>query len=127
MADGSTGDAADASGALPERSVLTLDEYLAMQAALGHRLRFRVVRALADEERRPGDLADDLDVASNTLHYHLRALVDVGLVERRKGARPDDNRLHSFYRATPMATTLLGDGVEALLRSERAILATYSE
>lgn len=127
MADTSTGSRADAPDVLPEYSVLSLDEYLAMQGALGHRLRFRVVRALADAARRPSDLAADLDVAANTLHYHLGVLVDVGLVERRTRKAGEGEQGRTCYRATVLAETLLSEGIKTLLQAEWELAETYSE
>jgi DNA-binding transcriptional ArsR family regulator len=127
MADTSTRSAADASRLLPEHGVLSLDEYLAMQQALGHRLRFRAVRALVGEERSPSDLAADLGVAANTLQYHLGVLVDVRLVDRRKRKTPESRQVYTYYRATAMAETLLEDGIEALLQAEWEFLETYGE
>lgn len=126
MADTSTGDRADAPDVLPEHSVLSLDEYLAMQGALGHRLRFRVVRALADAAQRPSDLAADLDVAANTLHYHLGVLVDVGLVERRTRKTSEGERARIYYRATALAEALLSEGIETLLQEEWELVEFYS-
>lgn len=126
MADTSTGGRADAPDVLPEHSVLSLDEYLAMQGALGHRLRFRVVRALADAARRPSDLAADLDVAANTLHYHLGVLVDVGLVERRTRKTGEGEQACIYYRATALAEMLLTEGIETLLQEEWELVEFYS-
>ena len=37
---------------LPEESGLTLEEYLAMQRAIGHQTRFRLLRTLVDKRQR---------------------------------------------------------------------------
>ena len=67
---------------LPEHSVLSLEEYLDMQRAIGNEIRFRTLNALVDEgPKSASELRDALEVPSNTLHYHLDELVDVGLVE----------------------------------------------
>ena len=111
---------------LPETSVLDLAQYLAMQRAIGNETRFRLLRTLA----RGGDasateLRDQLEVQSNTLHYHLDELVDVGLVENRKRKTADADGLYSYYRATAMGEAILEHGVEELLRRERDFLDAY--
>ena len=42
--------------------------------------RARVVRALADQPRNANQLADDLDLAYNTVRYHLDVLEDNGVI-----------------------------------------------
>lgn len=124
--DAERGDPESRPATLPEHSVLSLDEYVAMQRALGHELRFRAVRELTSEALTSTELADRLDVPSNTLHYHLDALVDAGLVQNWKRKTPDSRRLHSYYRATAMAETLLEEGIETLLQEEWELLEFYS-
>src|SRR6056297_312754 len=82
---GSAPDADDRGGLLPEDGLLTLDEYLDMQRAIGNENRFRILTHLVDEGAHSAtELREALEMESNTLHYHLDALVDVGLVENRK-------------------------------------------
>ena len=60
---------------LPEGSGLTLEEYLAMQQAIGHPTRFRILRTL---------VANDESSAAD-----LKAAVDVGLVDKRQRRTAD--------------------------------------
>jgi DNA-binding transcriptional ArsR family regulator len=104
---------------LPETSVLTLEEYLDMQAAVGNRTRFEVVYRLSHgEAKNPGELAAILDIDESTLHYHLNELVDVGLVEKRKRTTGDSDGLDTYYSATVLGEVILDHGVEELLRRE---------
>lgn len=111
---------------LPEESVLSLEEYLDMQAAVGNPTRFRILRTLTENGSLGAtELRDALDLPANTLHYHLDRLVDVGLVQNRKRKEPDADGLYSYYRATAMGETILEHGVAELLRSEHEFLTTY--
>lgn len=104
---------------LPEESVLSLDDYLAMQKSLGNRTRFEVVyRLVHGGEASPTELAARLDIDDSTLHYHLNELVDFGLVERRERSEPTSDGLYTYYRATILAETILEHGLEELLRRE---------
>ncbi len=70
---------------LPEESELTLEEYLAMQRAIGHPMRFQILRALvANDELSATDLKRVVDADAPNFHYHLSELADVGLVEKRQ-------------------------------------------
>lgn len=116
------------SGLLPEHSLLTLEQYLAMQGAIGNETRFRLLHTLTEAGQRSAvELQEKLDVASNTLHYHLDALVDVGLVENRKRKEPDSSGLYSYYRATSLGEGLLEHGVRELMREEWELLDAYGE
>jgi len=76
---------------LPEESVLSLDEYLAMHAAVGHRTRYEILyRLVHGGDMSPKELEGVIGIDDSTLHYHLNKLVDVGLVEnasRPSGAK----------------------------------------
>ncbi|WP_148413495.1 helix-turn-helix transcriptional regulator [Haloferax sp. KTX1] len=112
---------------LPPTSVLTLDEYLDMQAALGDRTRFTLLYRLVHfGERSPKALTEALGVQANTLHYHLNKLVDAGLVEKRKRSQADDDGLFSYYRATSLGSDILEHGVEELIRRERDYRDAYA-
>lgn len=112
---------------LPEHSLLTLEQYLAMQRAIGNEVRFRILHTLVEEgQQSAAELRETLDIASNTLHYHLNALVDVGLVENRKRKEPDTDGLYSYYRATSLGEGILDHGVRELMREEWELLEAYS-
>jgi len=86
---------------LPDDSVLTLDEYLAMHAAVGHRTRYEILyRLVHSGEMSPKELEEAIDIDDSTLHYHLNKLVDVGLVEKRQRTDKGQDGLYTYYRAT---------------------------
>jgi DNA-binding transcriptional ArsR family regulator len=111
---------------LPEESVLSLDEYLAMHAAVGHRTRYEILyRLVHSGEMSPTELDDALEIDDSTLHYHLNELVDVGLVEKRKRTERGQDGLYTYYRATVFGDVTLTDGVDALISGERAFQGMY--
>jgi len=113
---------------LPEQSLLSLEEYLDMQQAIGNETRFRILDLLVEEGPHSAkELQTALDTESNTLHYHLDVLVDVGLVENRKRKEPSSDGLYSYYRATSLGEGILEDGVRELMREEWDLLDAYSE
>ena len=126
---GRSGHDSDERGALlPEHSLLSLEEYLDMQRAIGNETRFRVLDLLvAEGPHSATELRAALDVESNTLHYHLDALVDVGLVENRKRKEPSSDGLYSYYRATSLGEGILEHGVRELMREEWDLLDAYGE
>src|SRR6056297_1109318 len=82
---------------LPEQSILELSDYLAMQRAIGNEHRFRILSLLVDGGQHSAtELSEQLDVDSNTLHYHLDKLVDVGLVANRKRKEQTSDGLYSY-------------------------------
>jgi DNA-binding transcriptional ArsR family regulator len=112
---------------LPEESGLSLAEYLAMQRAIGHETRYRILRTLvANDELSASTLADAVDVESHNFHYHLDELVDVGLVDRRKRRTPDSQGLYTYYRPTGMGKGILEHGVDELMRREREFDDAYA-
>ena len=121
------GDSDDRAGLLPEQSLLSLEEYLDMQRAIGNETRFRIVNYLVEEGAHSAtELRDALELPSNTLHYHLETLVDVGLVENRKRTDSTSEGLYSYYRATSLGEGILEHGVRALLREEWELLDAYA-
>lgn len=75
---------------LPDDSGLTLQEYLAMQRAIGHQTRFRILRTLvANDELSTADLKTAVDVESHNFHYHLDELIDVGLIDKHQRRTAD--------------------------------------
>jgi DNA-binding transcriptional ArsR family regulator len=116
------------SALLPEHSLLSLSEYLDMQRAIGNETRFRILDLLVEEGAHSAkELQTALGIESNTLHYHLDALVDVGLVENRKRKNPTSDGLYSYYRATSLGEGILEHGVRKLMREEWELLDTYDE
>ena len=112
---------------LPEQSILSLEEYLEMQRSIGNETRFRVLNMLVEKgPQHASELRDGLEIRSNTLHYHLDELVDVGLVENRKRKEPESDGLYSYYRATSLGDGILEHGVRELMRREWDALEAYS-
>jgi DNA-binding transcriptional ArsR family regulator len=111
---------------LPEESVLSLDEYLAMHAAVGHRTRYEILyRLVHGGEMSPKELDSVLEIDDSTLHYHLNKLVDVGLVEKRQRTERGQDGLYTYYRATVFGQVTLTDGVDELIRGEQAFAEMY--
>ena len=111
---------------LPERSILDLEDYLEMHRAVGDETRYRVVAHLLREgELSATELADALDLPSNTLHYHLDKLVDAGLVANRKRKERGADGLYSYYAATSMGEAVMRDGIGELIRREWEALERY--
>ena len=66
-------------------------------AALAQEVRLRVFRALVvagNEGLTPGALAEQLEVASNTLSFHLKELAHAGLISQERQGR------NLIYRAS---------------------------
>jgi predicted ArsR family transcriptional regulator len=124
--DRSSRNADDLAGLLPEDSLLSLDQYLAMHRSIGNETRFRILNLLTERgDQSAKELEQGLDLPSNTLHYHLDALVDVGLVENRKRKTPDSDGLYSYYRATSLGQGILEHGGRELMREEWDLLEAY--
>lgn len=111
---------------LPPDSVLSLEEYLAMQRAIGEETRYRVLAELLREgESSATELTDALDVPSNRLHYHLDRLESVGLVANRKRKERGADGLYSYYVATALGEAVMTQGVGELIAEERELLKRY--
>ena len=111
---------------LPEDSVLTLDEYLAMHAAVGHRTRYEILyRLVHSGDMSPKELEEAIDIDDSTLHYHLNKLLDVGLVEKRQRTERGQDGLYTYYRATVFGAVTLTEGVDELIRGEQEFEAMY--
>lgn len=116
----------DPENLLPEDSVLSLGEYLAMHAAVGQRTRYEVLyRLVHDGEMSPKELEEAIDIDDSTLHYHLNKLVDVGLVEKRKRTERGQDGLYTYYRATVFGEVTLTEGVDELIRGENEFEEMY--
>ena len=112
---------------LPEDSVLSLDEYLAMHAAVGHRTRYEILyRLVHTGEMSPKELEEAIAIDDSTLHYHLNKLVDVGLIEKRQRTERGQDGLYTYYRATVFGEVTLSEGVDELIRGEQAFDEMYN-
>lgn len=111
---------------LPADSVLSLDEYLAMHSAIGHRTRYEILyRLVHGGDMSPKELEEVIDIDDSTLHYHLNKLVDVGLVEKRQHTERGADGVYTYYRATVFGEVTLTGGVDELIRGEAKIEAMY--
>jgi DNA-binding transcriptional ArsR family regulator len=112
---------------LPKESVLSLEEYLAMHAAVGHRTRYEILyRLVHSGDMSPKELEDAIEIDDSTLHYHLNKLVDVGLVEKRQQTERGQDGLYTYYRATVFGKVTLTNGVDELIRGEEEFEAMYN-
>lgn len=112
---------------LPEESVLSLDEYLAMHAAVGHRARYEILyRLVHGGDMSPKELEEVIGIDDSTLHYHLNKLVDVGLVEKRQQTERGQDGLYTYYRATVFGEVTLTSGVDELIRGEDEFDGMYN-
>lgn len=112
---------------LPDESGLPLEEYLAMQQAIGHLTRFRILRTLvANDELSASKLKTAVDVEAHNFHYHLDKLVDVGLVDKRQRRTADSQGFYTYYRPTAMGRDILEHGIEELMRREQEFNDAYN-
>lgn len=111
---------------LPDDSILSLDEYLAMHAAVGHRTRYEILyRLVHGGAMSPKELEEAINIDDSTLHYHLNKLVDVGLVEKRQRTERGQEGLYTYYQATVFGNVTLTDGVDELIHGEQEFEAMY--
>jgi DNA-binding transcriptional ArsR family regulator len=116
----------DPADLLPDDSVLSLDDYLDMHAAVGHRTRYEILyRLVHSGEMSPTELEAALTIDESTLHDHLNRLVDVGLVEKRQRTDRGQDGLYTYYRATVFGEVTLTEGVDELIRGEQTFEALY--
>ncbi len=76
--------------------------------ALGHPLRLRILRLCGDRELTNKQLADRLDRDPGTVLYHVRQLVDAGLLEPAEVRTGDSGALEKPYRSTGLSWWLDG-------------------
>jgi DNA-binding transcriptional ArsR family regulator len=117
---------------MPADALFDLEEYLEMYEVAAEPKRFKILVALADESRlSTSELSMLLDAEGNDLHYPLRRLTDVGLIENRRDPTTGTEEPYSYYELTEMARTILTEGVlegvETLAAQEAALEDTYSK
>lgn len=117
---------ADPAELLPDDSVLSLEEYLDMHAAVGHRTRYEILyRLVHGREMSPKELEETMEIDDSTLHYHLNTLIDVGLVEKRQRTERGQDGLFTYYRATVFGKVTITEGVDELICGEQEFEAMY--
>lgn len=75
-----------------------------IHAALGDPARLAIVDALCLGDASPGEIARDLDMATNLVAHHVKVLADAGLLER---SRSEADRRRTYLRLRPEALKLL--------------------
>jgi ArsR family transcriptional regulator len=109
----------DPADMLSEDSILSFEEYMDMQRAIGEGTRYRLLHYLTTrDDASPKELKTTLDLPGNTLHHHLNKLIDVGLVQKRARNEADSDGLFTYYRASPFGESILEHGVTELMRME---------
>lgn len=117
---------ADPAELLPEDSILTLEEYLDMHTAVGHRTRYEILyRLVHGGEMSPTELEKAIEIDDSTLHYHLKKLVEVGLIEKRQRTDREQEGFSTYYRATVFGEVTLTEGVDELIRGEQEFESMY--
>lgn len=117
---------ADPAELLPDGNVLSLDEYLEMYAAVGHRTRYEIIHRLVHGgQQTASELRKAIEVDDSTLYYHLNELDDVGLIEKRCRTDRGQNALETYYQATIFGNAVLTSGVNELICGEQDFEAIY--
>ena len=92
------------------------------------------IRQLGDDGRRTGALdsarrqpsgSRSNGVDDSTLHYHCNKLLDVGLVQKRQRTDRARDGLYTYYFPTVFGEVTLTEGVDELIRGERAFSSMY--
>jgi hypothetical protein len=119
----------DPADLLPEQSILSLSEYLSMNAAIGDRTQFEIVYRLiyTDTEHVTMDvLVEMIGEPYDETTDHVSSLIDDGLVQRREQAIHGSTRTLTYYRATSLGETVLNEGVLTLIDREHEFEEAYS-
>lgn len=93
-----------------------LERRSAWHAALADTARLRIVDLLALGDRSPGELRNELGIASNLLAHHLGVLEAEGIIAR---TRSEGDRRRSYVRLADL--TAASDSLGAVLRAERVV------
>ncbi|WP_254863079.1 ArsR/SmtB family transcription factor [Halovivax gelatinilyticus] len=117
---------ADPADQLPPNSVLDLDEYIEMYAAIGDRTRYEILyRLVHTGDMNVSDLAETLSTDPNTLGDQLDRLLDAGLIQRRKQTDKGDTAVRTYFRATILGEVALTEGIDELIQGEQEFPAMY--
>ena len=117
---------------MPSSEVLTVDRPAQLKA-LGHPLRLRVLEVLGESEAEltNRELAQRLGVDPGHLHFHVRMLLNAGLIELVEGGRRREKpyrAVASHIRVAPelLTATATNDARAAMLESVQRGWAAYS-
>lgn len=77
---------------------LSLPERAVVHRALGDERRLEIIDLLAASDRAPGELGELTGMSSNLVAFHLRALEEAGVVERRR-SEGDSRRRYVHLRS----------------------------
>ncbi len=117
---------ADPADLLPDDSILSLDEYLDMHAAVGHRPRYEILyRLVYNGEMSPTELKEEMDIDDRTLDQSLNRLIDAGLIEKRCCTDCERDELYVYYRATVFGEVTLTEGINELIKGEQGFGVMY--
>jgi DNA-binding transcriptional ArsR family regulator len=83
-------------------------------AALGDPIRFAIVHAVRDRERRVGEIAELFAISRPAVSKHIRILKAAGVLSERQSGR---NR---FLRVAPETVAASGEWLLELARAERS-------
>lgn len=83
-------------------------------AALGDPIRFAIVQAIRDRERRVGEIAELFPISRPAISKHIRILKAAGVLAERQSGR---NR---FLRVAPEAVAATAEWLLDLARAERS-------
>ncbi|KAA2261068.1 helix-turn-helix transcriptional regulator [Solihabitans fulvus] len=95
--------------------------------ALGHPLRLRILRLCRERELTNKQLADRLDRDPGTVLYHVRQLVDAGLLEQATVRTGDSGALEKPYRARGNTWWLDGPLADADADAAFAPIAAFQD
>lgn len=89
-------------------------DHTGLFAALGDPIRFAIVEAIRDGEKRAGEIAGLFSISRPAISKHLRILKAAGVLAERQSGR---NR---FLRLAPEAVAATGEWLVELARAERS-------
>ena len=98
---------------MPAAAAINAERAARLFHALSDPIRVEVVSLLLDGERCVCDLMDDLELQQSRLSWHLRALVDAGIISGRREGR------WNYYSLNKDALTEAGELIESLTPTRR--------
>lgn len=98
---------------MPTATAVNAERAAELFHALSDPIRVEVVSLLLDGERCVCDLMDDLDLQQSRLSWHLKTLVDAGIISGRREGR------WNYYSLSKDALTEAGGLIDALTPTRR--------